>query len=587
MATAAFVAMVHIAWYLGFDWLVVNGDMADGDSFARLVRVTLLYESGEWFNSVIPRSNAPFGDTLHWTRLFDVILLSLAVPMTPFLGFAKALYYAGAVVSPLLHVLTALALAWAASPLIGRAGAYVAGALTATSFGVLGYAIAGHADHHLLFALITVLAFGFLARALSGRDGCAMAAGAVVAVGVWSGTEAFVFLGLCLSITGLMWVAGEKEAARLNFYLVFGLAAGLTLALLVERGPSHYIDVEFDRVSIVHLSMAALLLAFWGAVLAVGAHWERTGIAGRLVVGMGGAAAVFAALWLIFPDVLKGPMADVDPELLPVFEGIAEYSPIADTAHFLIYVGGVLIALPWTLWRIREEWSGKERWVWLFIALAVAVFAVFAVNWVRWSMYLGIFSIVAMTDLLFRIDGVLSARLRGAPRILAKAGAVLLLVMGPCLAGVALLDDKKTKVKGEFKRECDLKTVAAFLNQPRWADRPYTIVTSVNFGNELMYRTKHLVLSTLLHRNSSGILDTTRLLGSVDEQELTRLVRKRRADLILICLVPGSFKYFTEKEDQRVLVKRLLRGDFPSWIDEVQLPPEMKDEFRLFRIQAP
>lgn len=587
LAVAAFVAMVHVAWYLGFDWLVVNGDLADGDSFARLVRVTLLYETGDWFNSAIPRSNAPFGDVSHWTRLFDVILLVLALPVTPLLGFTKALYYAGAVASPLLHVLTAAALAWAAAPVVGRAGAYVAGALTATGFGVLGYAVAGHADHHLLFALITVLAFGFLVRALAGQGGHAMAAGAFIAVGVWSGTETFVFLGLCLLTTGLMWVAGEKGAARLNFQLVLGLALGLTSVLLVERGPGHYIDVEFDRVSIIHLSVAALLSAFWGVVLAVGARWEETSPAVRLIIGAGGAAVALAALRLLFPDALNGPMADVDPELLPIFAGIAEYSPIADVAHFLIYVGSILIVLPWILWRLREEWRSGERWVWLFLVFAVTVFAAFAVNWIRWSMYVGLFSSIVLSDLLFRVDGVLSARPWGAVRILAKAGVALLLVMGSCLAGIALLDKQETGSRDRTKRECDLKTAAAFLNLPRWADRPYTIVTSVNFGNELMYRTNHLVLSTLLHRNSSGILDAIRLLGSTDEQELARLVHKRRVDLILICLSPGSFSRFTEKEDQRVLVKRLLRGDFPPRIGEVQLPPEMKDEFRLFQIQAP
>lgn len=49
---------------------------------------------------------------------------------------------------------TAAALAWAAAPLVGRAAALTARALTAMQFGVLGYTIVGRADHHVLLALI-------------------------------------------------------------------------------------------------------------------------------------------------------------------------------------------------------------------------------------------------------------------------------------------------------------------------------------------------------------------------------------------------------------------------------------------------
>ncbi len=54
---------------------VLDGGLLDSDSYMRLVRVDLLYQTGAWYDGNIPRSNAPYGDILHWTRLFDAVLL--------------------------------------------------------------------------------------------------------------------------------------------------------------------------------------------------------------------------------------------------------------------------------------------------------------------------------------------------------------------------------------------------------------------------------------------------------------------------------------------------------------------------------
>ena len=69
---------------------VLDGNLVDPDSFMRLVRVTQLHETGAWYDTSVPRINAPYGDVLHWTRPFDVLLLVGAWALTPFLGFNRA-----------------------------------------------------------------------------------------------------------------------------------------------------------------------------------------------------------------------------------------------------------------------------------------------------------------------------------------------------------------------------------------------------------------------------------------------------------------------------------------------------------------
>lgn len=90
-------------------------DLADTDCYMRLVRVEQLAETGQWYDSVIHRSNYPYGEELHWTRPLDVILLVGAYVFEPWLGFHKGLYAWGFIISPLLGICCLLSLAWAAS----------------------------------------------------------------------------------------------------------------------------------------------------------------------------------------------------------------------------------------------------------------------------------------------------------------------------------------------------------------------------------------------------------------------------------------------------------------------------------------
>ena len=90
-------------------------------------------------------------------------------------------------------------------------------------------------------------------------------------------------------------------------------------------------------------------------------------------------------MWLLYPNVLANPLTDVDPALLAIYAKVAEYAPIGDVPHFLVYVGGAVFAAPWVLWRLKGEWRGGGRWAWLLLAAALAVYLVLALNWVRWG----------------------------------------------------------------------------------------------------------------------------------------------------------------------------------------------------------
>ena len=215
VVAALFVSMLHLGWWaVGFSSAEGSG-LTDPDSYMRLVRIERLLAMGGWFDSALPRANAPDGGDLHWTRSLDLLLLVVALPMAPVLGMKAALFAAAVLISPLLHVAAVLALAWAVTPLLGRRVAALAGAFTAIQPGIISYAHVGTADHHTLYLLVTILAFGALLHALLSPEGRAGAgtAGVFLAAGLWVGPETLVFIALALVACGLPWLCGEARGA--------------------------------------------------------------------------------------------------------------------------------------------------------------------------------------------------------------------------------------------------------------------------------------------------------------------------------------------------------------------------------------
>ncbi len=592
---AGFVVLIHVAWGLVGDTIVAKGGLADGDSYTRLVRVERLVESGAWFDNTLPRANAPFGTTVHWTRPFDAALIVLAAPLMPALGVKSALYWAGVFISPLFHLLAALAMVWAMTPVLGRIGALVAGALTATQFGVLAFSIIGRPDHHAVFGVTLLLTLGFLARALSAPPSrCpfhqinAIGLGVMLAMGLWMGPETLILLGLSFAATGLAWVTGEKGSSRLNVFAALGLVCGVILAVLAEKGFGDFFLVEYDRVSIVHVTLAGLLAAFWSAVASTHRVWRRWGVAGRMATGLAAAAAVALVLRFLYAGLLLNPLTNVDPVVLEIFGAIAEYSAISDPAHFLFYVGSFALAAPWVLWRVKTNWLGPQRWTWLTLAAALFVYTALAVTWARWTLYAGFVLSLAVADLMVHADAAINRKFVFPSRLLIKVGTIFFIAIGPAFIGMIGLyaaQDEDGKIEGKTGAGgCPLPGITEILNRPEWAGRSRTIVASANFGAEILYRTRHKVVATVHHRNTAGVYDGYRIFSGKDEAAVRTLLAKRKADLVLLCPDSSHDGYFLSEGRDGTFYQRLETGDLPPWVRPVALPEEPAKAFRMFEV---
>ena len=85
----ACVCLILVLMYISGSTTIKTYELGDSDCYMRLVRVRELYNTGNWYDAVISRSNAPYGERLHWTRSFDVLLLAGAVPLSLFTDFTQ------------------------------------------------------------------------------------------------------------------------------------------------------------------------------------------------------------------------------------------------------------------------------------------------------------------------------------------------------------------------------------------------------------------------------------------------------------------------------------------------------------------
>jgi asparagine N-glycosylation enzyme membrane subunit Stt3 len=572
--------------------VLAGAQLIDTDAYMRLVRVRLLVESGAWFDASIPRSNWPFGETLHWTRPMDLVLLIGAAPLWPIVGFDQALRWAGLLVPPLLLVATFAATAWAADPIAGRGSRGFVLLVMSTQVIVLSYGQPGRPDHHALILLLFALSLGFLLRGLEKPASVRSAhgLGITAALGMWVSPE--FLLPLALFFVGSMgaWVRSGGEAIRFNVGWTRALLIALAACLVIERG-AELSAIEYDKISLVHVAVAALALGVWSALARMELGGSVKSVRARAAAGGALGLMSLALMALLFPRFFGGPMVDVtDPVVQSWLHRVAELQPILtpDDARglgmFLLCAGTTLIAAPYlvaSLTRRDESLDGRL----LLLAGIVAVLAL-SLAQLRWVVYVQVMSAVAAADMLGRLTTMLP-RARGSTpgATLARASASAVLILGPLGIGAAITSAARPTEPTGFAARCAPEAVATFLAaDPDWNDEPRTIAAHTDLGPALLYRSEHRVLATPYHRNEAGIRGMYDLFAATDLEAAEGIVRDREIDLVALCPDRDEDLVPQRVDGRPSLFGRLMDGEGPEWLVEVDLPEE-SGSARLFRIE--
>lgn len=557
---------------------LLHGRLIDTDSYMRLVRVRRLAGPGGWYDGSIPRSNAPFGETLHWTRPLDVLILAGAWIAEPFLGFRRALHMSGVVVAPLLLIVVCLTTAWAIRPLAGHRVRYYAMLAVLAQAGIMGYALPGRADQNMLILLAFVAMLGSAFRMVLRREArwSAWATGAWAGFGLWASTEFVVAVFvLLISLLGL-WVWRGDLASRTKA-MATALLGMVVLAVFLEHPPAELLRVEYDRISVVYVWAAALNWAFW---LAAGsAAMGRVGQAGRARFALIGAAVAAGLLLAVYPGLAGGPMVEVSSELKEQWlASITEFQPylvptgLSGLGRLIAYLGHVFLAAGAVVYGILRHGREDRLEAWVLVGVALIVFTPLAIRWVRFAMYaevLGVVGTMVLLDhLLLWIDDQYAGARRSVTRALATAG----ILAGPLLAGAGVMAlggeagaEARRPAATEFDR-CPIEELATTLNDPRGlGDRPRTVLAHVDLGPLLLYRTPHSVVATPYHRNERGILDWLEVMTARDPDRARRVILQRDVDLVVMCGYDASLADRSSVEEP-TFATRLRAGTVPDWL---------------------
>lgn len=571
---------------------VTDGQLINGDSYLHLVRATGMHGSTNWFDGSIPRGNAPYGEVSYWTLPFEMLLLAGAWVLTPFLGFKSALFWFGALVSPLLLLGTAIALVWAVAPIFDRDRRLILVAALMLQPMVMFYSFAGTADHHAFLFLTYTICLGFLIRLVLRPYGIrlALVTGVSLGMGLWFSIELALILGSCFAATSLLWMLRGGDCARKNLGFSLGLAATVAVAIIAERPLALFFQDEYDRISVVHLFIALVATGFWSVVRVAESRNHLVDITGRVVMALLGMTAAAVLLFLVFPKFFGGPWVDIDPELIRMMwserGGVQSLWPTSGRALvlFLTFLGPSLVIVPflgWLLWHDRKS----ESWpAWLMVGVSTLLSLLLGLSMFRIVAFAEILIIISLVELLIRFrSGFRWKKEQFVGRLVLSLASVLLFV-GFAIAGQvvnAAISTAEPPKRQTGRPICRISDLTPTLNNPEGLGaRRRTILTTTDLGPELLYRTNHATVGSPNHRNAAGIIDTIRVLGAAEDMSAHRIIERRGVDLVLLCRKRAGRHVGQNKTEFH---RRLLNGDLPSWIRKVELPPQAGD-WRLYEV---
>ena len=403
----------------GADWFL------DTDTYMRMVRVrewvsSISNDAGynSWYGNISASSNWPYGQTLHWTRPLDIILVVGGILLSPVTGMERGLYYFALAISPLLAVLSILVMFRASKSFLDIRGQLSMAILLMIAPITRGYFYVARPDHHSLLIFLFIIVYAqLIIMFCEDRHGdnaekkYPIIAGAVSAIAVWTSVEALVTAAFGAMAIGVVWfVWGQrKNLERLRFYL-WGLAVASVGAMAIERPVWQWVSsVEYDRISIPHITLF-LLLAFSGEFIWLVAKNRQTSHVKRFISGTILLAIPATATALLFPDFFKGPFAGaMDARLQDMWLGkIQELRPLFDhdiqsLPRTFMHLGPLLWIGWWLKDFIKEKKYLKDGqpspYYILVIVIGIFVFIPLSVYQARWAAYLGVIFAIPLAAL--------------------------------------------------------------------------------------------------------------------------------------------------------------------------------------------
>ncbi|MDH3738179.1 MAG: hypothetical protein OER92_03220 [Alphaproteobacteria bacterium] len=581
--------LIHLPPLLS-DQLRTEGRFAGPDSYTRLQRVVELHTHGQWHNAHTLRANAPFGETLHWTRPLDTILLAGAWLGSAVTEFRDALEMWGTIVSPFLLLLTVAVWRYGTRGFLSdREFLLSLVLLPLLSMFDIAFAL-GRPDHHSLLNLLFVTGLVLMFRIVTENapPRLAIVAGLVSGLSIWVSVEAMVSTTYFGASLALLWLwRGQPYLTRTVLFMV-GLFAGICGALLIERPPGDWMTPIYDSISVVHWLLAGAGAASWILIAAVISRMDGdSNVRLRLAGVFAGALIPALVIALVFPRFYLGPFADYNAELVNRWlDTIAEYQPLLPisrerAAIFVLQLGPPLIAVIFALFRLRRG-DRTERQLMALLLLGFAFYVPLTMATIRWAVYAQALAWLPWTLAALTILNAnpMVSIIGQTVRLRTFLAAVF--IFTPFLLAVAITPGAQSQ--SAVGPSCNWRAIATHLEQRHltMAGREQVLLTDIFRGPALIWSTPYNVVGSP-YGNAQSLKDIFGFYGAVDSNTAREIVDRRNIDLVLVCRGSGE-RHFYNQVGPSTLFTQLTDGASPPWLTAVDLPEPLANSFRLYQV---
>lgn len=593
--------------------VLYTGQLNDPDDYMRLNQVLNWLQGQSWFDTSQPRLSPGHETIIHWSRLVDIPLALIMLPLMLFWEPTTSALVTSFIVPLLLMGGLLTLVAALAKPSVGKERAPLACLFVLFAPLLLFNFTPGRVDHHAYQILIAGLNLFCLQRLFTDAKAWryAVIAGGASACGLAIGTEAMPWLFITLAALGCS--AAWRGDYLLRHSAIFGAIFAVMTAFLfvITVPPTDYSSWALSWFSSAAVLCAALTAFVFIVIYGLGQHTESPSLRLGLLAILGFFAVLIFALKV--ESVWGGPFANYESfNATTALDNINEARPLwqalsIDSFNKLTYWRALstfisMLVLPLTalivsFWNIATT-KRHERGLWLLHGIFLLSATLFTLFWqIRVGYFMQFFAIVPLTWLLVTSWQICVIKLKGRPRFWAKIA--LFIALAPLCVLLIPAAFKETKFYPDMvlfpaahsEITCPLQPIAPFLNQ-RYQGQDVTIMSGMNEGPELLFRTPFKAIGG--NYNVSGNQDVFAFFNARDDKKAQALLMKWNATVILTCknIAPflagmgnpqfGTSLFLKAGSDGKLhltghpknpaLLEKLVNNNAPNWLKPVEIP---------------
>ncbi|MDR0602785.1 MAG: glycosyltransferase family 39 protein [Bacteroidales bacterium] len=578
----------------------------DSDDYMRLVRTKDFFDHWDWSNTVLARSNVPFGCDLHWSRFYDFFIVIPVCILNAFLdSINQSIEYVGFFISPVVKSVTIAILFSIFRKMMQKDEAFLATAIFAAHPLIIPFGTFGRPDHHafiMLFLVIYLYNIMEIIELKFNNTKSFVKAAITATLCVWISPETIVLL---LVTDGVLYLFSFFDSNKLKLLyfknilttigicsIVFipsssGLHAAICLLLAIipysTFNVEHFRDwilnywhafvvalmmlliplipsVEYDKISVVHLMLYFCSTLFFGINMVHSRAYSKDRI-------------IISALWFIviavvfgtaYPGFFQGMTADIDDYVKKIWlNRISEMkSPFAqeNALPFSLYSIVIIVSAVDKAIRLsRKKFAIADLSWYIFISNAVCYTALAGIHYriIPYSIMCGL-PIIVDFSMNSWITRTLSRLIKISLSIILSIFFFYVVALGE--------NEKKSNEHSSYSQKELFELIDSL------SSKPVVIMAHSNDGPLILYHTKHSVVGAPYHRQYQGIIATYKVMeDKYNEKAVRSILKITNSDYIFVR------KHRSETKDNKSFAQMITDSKYPKWIVPINIPEKFND----------